>query len=156
MKNLLLMLVGSLILCSCGDAHNDEAKPHNEAANIENHHHHDHDNHSAETIELNSGEKWRINDEMKPFILKGEDLVNSYIQDKKDNYKELYGQLEEQNGNLVESCTMDGKSHDELHKWLHPHLELTEGLAKAENAEQAKEIIVKIQNSYQIFRQYFN
>lgn len=151
MKNLFLLLACSLLLWSCGDTHNDEHQPHSAAANLEEHHHE-----SSEAIELNNGAKWRVNDEMKPFILKGEDLVNSYIQSKNSDFKELSKQLEAQNGNLVESCTMDGKSHDELHKWLHPHLELTERLTKVENAAQADEIIVEIQKSYQIFHQYFN
>jgi hypothetical protein len=36
---------------------------------------------------------------------------------------------------------MDGKSHDELHKWLHPHMALIESLQEAENDDAANKII---------------
>ena len=50
---------------------------------------------------------------------------------------------------------MKGESHDELHKWLHPHIELIESLSKAESAEQASKIITDLQTSFSIYNQYF-
>lgn len=51
---------------------------------------------------------------------------------------------------------MKGKSHDELHKWLYPHLELVKELDNETDAVKAKEIVVKLQNSYQQYQIYFN
>ena len=50
---------------------------------------------------------------------------------------------------------MDGKSHDELHKWLHPHLELVEALEKSANENEAKGIVLKLQKSNEVYHQYF-
>jgi len=51
---------------------------------------------------------------------------------------------------------MKGKSHDELHKWLYPHLELVKELDNETDTVKAKEIVVKLQNSYQQYQIYFN
>src|SRR5690606_2215096 len=107
-------------------------------------------------IELNNGEKWVVNSEMKPFVSKGAELVNVYVQENKTDFKELTTQLKEQNNQLIKSCTMKGKSHDELHKWLYPHLELVKELDNETDTVKAKEIVVKLQNSYQQYQIYFN
>ncbi len=93
---------------------------------------------------------------MKPFVVKGEELVNSYIQNKQTDYKALAQQLIEQNNQLIKSCTMNGKSHDELHKWLHPHLEIVNALEEEKDAAKANEIVLQLQKSYQDYHQYFN
>jgi len=97
-----------------------------------------------------------VNEEMKPFVMKGEELVNSYIQNNHTDYKALAQQLKEQNNKLIKSCTMDGKSHDELHKWLHPHLEIVKALEDEKDATKASEIVLQLQKSYQDYHQYFN
>lgn len=97
-----------------------------------------------------------MNEEMKPFVMKGEELVNSYIQDNQTDYKALAQQLIEQNNQLIKSCTMNGKSHDELHKWLHPHLEIVNALEEEKDAAKANEIVLQLQKSYQDYHQYFN
>ena len=50
---------------------------------------------------------------------------------------------------------MDGKSHDELHKWLHPHLELVKELENSSDENEAKEIVLKLQKSNEMYHQYF-
>src|SRR5690606_19644238 len=109
-------------------------------------HHHDE---SSEAIELNNNEKWIVNEEMKPYVMKGEELVNSYIQDSRTDHKALAEQLKEQNNQLIKSCTMKGKSHDELHKWLHPHLEMVKELENETDVARANEIVLQLQGSYQ-------
>lgn len=104
------------------------------------------------TIELNNGEKWMVNDEMKPYILDAEQILSQY---ESGDYKELAKQLKEKNSGLIKSCTMDGKSHDELHKWLHPHMQLIDGLAESENTEDANKIIADLQQSFQTYKTHF-
>ena len=55
----------------------------------------------------------------------------------------------------MKSCTMKGESHDELHKWLHPHMELVEELSKAKTDEKANELVSQLRESYQSYNQYF-
>lgn len=109
----------------------------------------------TETIELDNGNKWLINDEMKPHIAEGEAAVNDYIAENRTDYKALADTLKNIDNALISSCTMEGKSHDELHKWLHPHLELVAELKDAKNEEEANKIIGKIDASYDTFWVYF-
>jgi len=110
---------------------------------------------AIETVELNNGERWLVNDEMKPFVEKGERLVNAYVQEGKSDYKELAAQIKGQNDQLVKSCTMDSKSDEELHKWLHPHLDLVKDLAQETDNVKAAETISNLQKSYRQYHQYF-
>lgn len=151
MKKVIVFGMAIMLLWSCNNA-TEKSTMHQETESHTEHHHDE----NSEAIELNNGEKWLVNEEMKPFVLKGEELVNEYIQANKTDYKELAVQLKDKNSQLIKSCTMDGKSHDELHKWLHPHLELVKELDNETDAVKAKEIVVKLQNSYQQYQIYFN
>ncbi|HRP91231.1 MAG TPA: hypothetical protein PKX92_14480 [Edaphocola sp.] len=151
MKKVFVLGISVLFLWSCNNT-TEKSTTHQEA---ENHAEHQQDE-SSESIELNNGEKWLVNEEMKPFVMKGEELVNSYIQDNQTDYKALAQQLIEQNNQLIKSCTMNGKSHDELHKWLHPHLEIVNALEEEKDAAKANEIVLQLQKSYQDYHQYFN
>jgi hypothetical protein len=103
-------------------------------------------------IELNDGQKWEVNQEMKPPLERSEIALNKY--DGKD-YEIIAEQLKANNDELVKSCTMKGKSHDELHKWLHPHMKLTTALLEAKNEKEANKIIQKLKNSFDTYHQYF-
>lgn len=149
MKKVLVLAISSFVLWSCNNP-SEKVKSNQETKQEE----HQHDE-TSEAVELNSGKKWIVNDEMKPFVAKGEGLVTTYLQSSQTNYNELAQQLKEQNNQLIKSCTMKGKSHDELHKWLHPHLELVEALEKSANENEAKGIVLKLQKSNEAYHQYF-
>jgi hypothetical protein len=103
-------------------------------------------------IVIKNDQKWKINEEMTPYIVDNEKLYNEY-----DNgdYKKLAMQLKHNNNSLINSCTMSGESHDELHKWLLPHLELVDALSKAETTDKADQIIAKLGESFKIYNTYF-
>lgn len=151
MKKIIVLGAIVMFFWSCNTSSN-KATTHDETGNQIIHHHDE----GSEAIELNNGEKWVVNDEMKPFVLKGEELVNTYIQNGQSDYQILAEQLKDQNSQLIESCTMDGKSHDELHKWLYPHLKTVEELEKATDAATAEKIVLRLQHSYQQYHQHFN
>lgn len=104
----------------------------------------------------NNGNKWLVNEEMKPFIEEGEAILNIYLDNSMDDYKTLAVQLKEQNSLLIKSCTMKGTAHDELHKWLYPHLALVKNLETAGSSEGATAIIKNIQASYETYHRFFN
>src|SRR5690606_22737518 len=112
-------------------------------------------NESSEPLELNDGERWVVNEEMKPYLSKGEELLNTYMQASQADHKELASQLQEQNNLLIQSCTMTGKSHDELHKWLHPHMALLVDLGSAESKTNADKLISEINTSFETYHQHF-
>ena len=151
MKKVIVFGMSLMLLWSCNNS-TEKSTTHQET---ENHAEHRHDE-SSEAIELNNGEKWLVNEEMKPFVLKGEELANAYIQNNQTDYKALAQKLKDQNSQLIKSCTMDGKSHDELHKWLHPHLEIVKALEDEADASKANEIVSQLQYSYQHYHNYFN
>jgi len=151
MEKIIAILVCTMFIWSCNQSPDSAAE--SPAEEIENHDDHAHEN---EPLELNNGEKWVVNEEMKPFVRRGHELVHGFIAERRSDYHELAEQLTEQNNQLIQSCTMEGKSHDELHKWLHPHLELVQELKNENDAAEADKIVLEIQQSYLEYQDYFD
>jgi len=151
MKQIFLITMGSFLLWSCNNTTEQSSAPKQESVVAESLEHEK----ISEAVQLDNGERWSVNEEMKPFLEKGESLVNAFIQEGKSDYNALAKSVKEQNDLLIKSCTMDGKSHEELHKWLHPHLDLVKKLEnEADNARAAEEVL-DLQKSYQQYHQYF-
>lgn len=106
-------------------------------------------------IELNNGEKWKVNAEMMPPLNASKKLISDFSVNEEKDYKALAEKLKVNNKSLISSCTMDGKSHDELHKWLHPYMGLLNELEDADNEEEASQIFTKIEQSFKTFNQSF-
>lgn len=109
----------------------------------------------TEDIALNNGRKWQVKADMSPHILKGEALVDAYVQQNQTDYKKLAQEVDAQNSQLIDNCSMEGASHDALHKWLQPHLELVDQLGKETDPEKAQQTALQLQRSYQQYHQYF-
>jgi hypothetical protein len=136
-----------LVLASCGD--NTEKDNSNSEPIHEEH------NHDDESIELDNGKKWIVVDEMMGHIRNMEsDLTAFESQDEKD-YQSLAVKLENNIELLTSNCTMTGKAHDELHKWLLPYIDLVAELTNAKNVEEAGATYHKIQASFKTFNTYF-
>ncbi len=106
-------------------------------------------------IGLNNGEKWQVNTEMMPPIEASKSLVLEFAGENLEDYQKLGANLNEKIQDLISSCTMKGKGHDELHKWLHPYMKLVEELSKASETSEAKLVVAKIENSFTTFNRYF-
>ncbi|MFT4756684.1 MAG: hypothetical protein ACI91R_001332 [Vicingaceae bacterium] len=106
-------------------------------------------------IELNKGEKWKVNDQMMPFMKSSEQLLVEFQKKGNGDYKMLAADLKETNSKLISSCTMKGKSHDALHVWLHPHLDLVNELQNSETEEEATLVMEKLNRSFLAFSNYF-
>lgn len=148
MKKIILLMLAGFLLGSCNngkDSSNTDFAEHEHHVTTADHY---------EMVELNDGVRWLVNDEMKPYVMQGESRVKSFIENKETDYKALAEDLTEQNNLLIESCTMDGKSHDELHKWLHPHLELVAALKEADQ-KKGESLVREIRDSYDRYHQYF-
>ncbi len=151
LKFILLAAIIFLFINGCTNATNEK-----EEVQKENFLDQDHKkDEKVESIELNNNERWIVNNEMKPFLKTGSILVDEYTTSGKTDYKDLAFQLKEQNKQLITSCTMKGRSHDELHKWLAPHLKLVADLEKASDDIEAKELVIKLKESYTLYNQYF-
>lgn len=153
MKKTILLGLSVMLFWSCNNAGTTNTE--NVEAAAENHTE-AHYNESSEPLSLNDGEKWIVNEEMKPFVAGGEELVNTYIETDQSDYKALAEELKEQNNLLVVNCTMTGTSHDELHKWLHPHMEMVKALGDESDAAKADQKVAEIRDSYKQYHEYFN
>lgn len=142
-KILSLILLSVVLTLSCNNTSDHHGHETTEAA---------HAHETTEAIELNNGERWVVNQEMIPFVEQSVKLMAEY--DGAD-YKTLAAGLKENNNKLIKSCTMEGKSHDELHKWLHPHLDYVKALGKAESQEEADKIIEDLKESFNTYNTYF-
>ena len=111
----------------------------------------EHQHSESETIQLNNGEKWKVDDNMMLHIRNMEKDVVHFDQEKGTNYSLLANKLKTNIDILTSNCTMKGQAHDELHKWLVPYIELVDSFSKEKSANQFTEI----QNSFKTFNQYF-
>ena len=143
----LLLLLLAVFTLNCKNQNKDEAHANLPTAAVEEP--------NIQTINLNDGEKWAVNEEMKPFISDSEKILNEFIAKKSNDFISLAAQLKEKNSGLVKSCTMQGASHDELHKWLHPHMELIKSLADAGDLEAATLTIEELKESFVTYNQFF-
>ncbi len=146
-KSSIAFIIALLFTISCKNTSTDE-KPEN-VSNTEI------TEESSNEIKLNNGKKWAVNEEMKPFILDAEIILNEYLEIEASDYQTLASQLKEKNKGLIQNCSMKGASHDELHKWLHPHMDLIDLLAKSESNEDAQLIVQQLEKSFDTFHLYF-
>lgn len=150
MKTISITLVAlSFLLFSCGNSNNGKSVEHTEATTHEEHQHGE----ESQSIELDNGQKWKVNAEMIPYVLDAEKALSQYDN---VNYKALAKQLEDKNQGLIKSCTMVGQSHEELHKWLNPHIKLIEKLSSASNDHDANEVVAEINKSFETYKLYFD
>ncbi len=115
----------------------------------------EHEHSSEEAIELDNGKKWVVVDEMMGHIQNMVTDLDQFENQEEKDFSELAVKLEGNIDLLTSSCTMTGKAHDELHKWLLPYIELVDELSSAENDTEANETYKEIQASIETFNTYF-
>ncbi len=147
----ILIPVISLFLFGCTNTSNEKSIVQTEAITQEEHHHHE----ESVAIELNNGEKWKVDANMITHIRNMENDVISFANVEQKNYKSLSNKLQSNIDLLTSNCTMKGKAHDELHKWLLPYIDLVEALSGAKDEIEAEKKFQNIQISFTTFNQYF-
>ena len=157
---LLSLITTALFLFSCGNEAKHDHSDHSEHADHEEHAeaniNEEHDNEvESNALVLNDGSKWKVNEEMMPAINAIEKDLNEYSSSDEGDYTVLAENLQNSIGLLTSSCTMQGQSHDELHKWLLPFINSVKELTEVENENDATEIIETIQASFNTYSEYF-
>ncbi len=150
-KITILIPVISLFLFSCGNTSKEKPK---EQTETDTHKEHQHDEES-EIIELNNGEKWKVDANMLTHIRNMENDVVSFAKVEQKDYKSLGEKLQSNIDLLTSNCTMKGKAHDELHKWLLPYIDMVKELSEAKDETEAEKQFHNIQTSFTTFNQYF-
>jgi hypothetical protein len=152
MKTLAISITAiSLFLFGCGDTAKEKSKEQTETATHQEHQH----NAEIQTIELNNEEKWKVDANMITHIRNMENDVISFAKVEQKDYKSLSEKLQSNIDLLTSNCTMKGKAHDELHKWLSPYINLVKELSEAKDETEAEKQFQKIENSFITFNQYF-
>lgn len=152
MKKITITLtVISSFLFSCGNTSNEKSKEQTETVTGKEHQH----NAEIQAIELNNGEKWKVDANMITHIRNMENDVSSYTKVEQKDYKLLAEKLQSNIDLLTSNCTMKGKAHDELHKWLLPYIDLVKELSEAKDETDASKQFEKIQISFATFNKYF-
>jgi hypothetical protein len=153
MSKTLVILIStiSLFLFGCGNTSNEKSNEQTETAIHDEHHHDD----ESEAIELNNGEKWKVDANMITHIRNMEKDINSFANAERKDYKSLAEKLQSNIDLLTSNCTMKGSAHDELHKWLLPYIDLVKELSDAKNQTEAAKQFRNIQTSFSTFNQYF-
>ena len=141
----------SLFLFSCSSTSNEKLKQQTETVTHEEHQHSD----DVQTIELNNGEKWKVEGNMITHIRNMEIDINSFANVEQKDFKSLAEKLQSNIDLLTSNCTMEGKAHDELHKWLLPFIDIVKELSEAKDETEASKQFKNIQTSFTIFNQYF-
>lgn len=149
--NICFSIYLAIILWSCGQPTIEKNKTNKNDASENNSHHHNYN----ETIELNNGEKWVVDDNMMVHIMNIEKNVKDFNGSKLTEYHQLAKKINTNLDLLTSNCTMKGKAHDELHKWLLPFIDIANNLAKTEDDKAASSIFAEIQKSFITFHQYF-
>lgn len=106
-------------------------------------------------IQLNDGNKWQANMETNEGVLQMQNALKTHPTDTIDDYHKLAEQLNETKNYVVKKCTMTGKSHDNLHIWLHPLIEKIDALLKTETVAEAAIIKHSIEENINGYYNYF-
>ena len=146
-----LLTVISLFFFSCSNTTNEKSNEKAEAATQEEHHHDD----ESAAIELNNGVKWNVDAQMLTHIRNMENDVLSFTKVEHKDFKAFAGILQTNIELLTSNCTMKGKAHDELHKWLLPYIDTVNDLSTAKDNTEAARLFENIQASFIIFNTYF-
>ncbi len=150
-KIIILIPVISLFHYSCGNASKEKSKEQTETVTHEKHQHND----EIQNIELNNGEKWKVDANMITHIRNMENDVISFAKVEQKDFKSLSEKLQSNIDLLTSNCTMKGKAHDELHKWLLPYIDMVKELSEAKDETEASKQFESIQISLTTFNQYF-
>lgn len=106
-------------------------------------------------IELNAGNKWKVDEQMMVYIRAMEKAVLDYTGDNAESFDTLAIFLQEQTNELTSNCTMEGKPHDELHKWLLPYMDLVASMQGAKQETERSEILLQLNASFSELNTYF-
>jgi len=109
-----------------------------------------------EGLYLNQGKKWEVNAEMRPHITGAERWLDEQLVEGNMDPVSLAQGLKKYIDELVQSCTMQGESHEVLHIWLHPHMALIEDLAEVRGKEETEQAVAGIMRSFAVYHRYFN
>jgi len=126
MKKLVVIIATTVLFLSCNQTSKDKLIIDTSSIKIEG-------------VSTNNGELWKANIETTEGIKKMQELMYSFSDEENVNaYASLKTSLEEEFTTIFQKCTMKGESHNQLHNYLKPMIEIFEGL-ESSDLETCKE-----------------
>ena len=113
-----IVFICSLFLLSCGN--NQEKNTEVKTDKLEHHN----EEETTEALGLTEGQKWTVDQNTAMHIKSMEINLENFKGTTVAEYQTLATSLKQNTDDLIKNCTMTGKAHDELHKWLLPHISL--------------------------------
>lgn len=150
LKMPILLSAIALMALSCGNNSAPKTIEKTEVVASEEHHHD-----ATETIELNIGKKWKVDDNMMVYIQNIQNDVSAFDANSTKDYPKLAKEINKNIELLTSNCTMKGQAHDELHKWLVPFLGLAEAFEASKNNQEFEEHFQAIKSAFPTFHTYF-
>ena len=151
-KNIIFLFTATFFLVSCD---NKKIGKENVVVTSDETEHQDN---TDSIIELNNGAKWKVVSGMTTLIRNMESDINRFSDTKHTeltDFIQLGTNLQKNIDLLTSKCTMEGRAHDELHKWLLPFFDMVDKLNKSKNNNEALRIFEEIKASYKTFNLYF-
>lgn len=155
-KHFSILVIVLSLLYGCNNTAEENTKDNKITITLKKTDEHSHNENT--TIELNHGAKWKIVPEMMVYLKSMESDISRFDQSKQvafQDYMQLGTNLQKNIDLLTSNCTMEGKAHDELHKWLLPYIDLVDRLNKSKTNDEAKTTYKEIKSSYTVFNLYF-
>jgi len=120
MKRITLILITSIFIFSCNQNNKDKLIVDTSTIKIEG-------------VSTNNGGLWKANSETTDGIVKMQKLMYSFSDEENVNaYSSLKTSLEDEFTTIFQKCTMKGESHNQLHNYLKPMIEIFEGLESSD------------------------
>ncbi|NUM31605.1 MAG: hypothetical protein HUU47_04700 [Bacteroidetes bacterium] len=151
LKILLLLFSVNMIVSCTNTSKKSNINTSDSLSEIDEHQH----NTENDSISLNEGKKWKVNTDMMLHISKMKSDVAIFEKNKKRDYNTLAKNLSKGLDSLTSNCTMEGKAHDELHKWLVPFIELVDEFSENTESKEAEHLYLKIKSSFEEFDKFF-
>lgn len=109
---------------------------------------------NSETLVLNDGKKWKLDESTRKNISSIKESVQSANKESKTDYKKLVTDLEAGANNLIQECRMSGKDHDMLHLWLEKFLSTLKQLKNSQPGQE-KALFNELKQQVNNFDEYF-
>ena len=135
-KGMLVLLPLAGLAAGCGHNHGDNHD--HQAVETAGSHHHEGD---AGPLELNGSEKWEADEHTLSVVEDMKSELSDFAKSGNEDYRVLADSLALHVNSLIAGCTMEGKAHDELHKWLVP---VTENIKELKTANESSSDRVKV------------
>ncbi len=154
----ILTMVVIVITYGCNNTINKENSGVSSIKPLESTNEGEHQHSESDSIELNNGAKWTVIPAMMKYIRAMELDINRFSETKHTeliDFTQIGASLQKNIDLLTSNCTMEGKAHDELHKWLLPYIDMVDKLNKSKNSDEALRTFEEIKASYKTFNLYF-